>query len=109
MVESASKIVEIIRMQQCLRERYFRGSFHPSSGWRAMPTEWVEAIRKNFESRLDACHTKRTKGGMVTGNGFVGYIEPGSYEKTEINREWNSFIRGAISHRILLLSGQIPG
>jgi hypothetical protein len=106
-VESASKIVEIIRMQQCLRERYFRGSFHPSSGWRAMPTEWVDVMRKSFESQFDVA--KRTGGGMVTGNGYVGYIEPGSYESSEVNRKWESFIRGAISHRLLLLSGQISG
>lgn len=119
-VETASKIVEIIRLQQCLRLRYVT-SYHrgekgqnayPSLAWRdhrAVQPEWVEAMRKDFESRLDGNQARRAGGGMTTGSGFVGYIEPGAYADSYVDRQWESFIRGAIAHRLLLLSGRISG
>jgi hypothetical protein len=119
-VESATKIMEIIRLQQCLHLRCVtterKGekvqNFYPSHAWRdhrACPPEWVDAMRKSFESHLECDERRRSGGGMIGGNGFVGFIEPGSYASSDVNRKWESFIRGAISHRLLLLSGQISG
>jgi hypothetical protein len=108
-VGTGTSVIEIIRLQQCLRLRYvtsyYRGekgqNAYPPLAWRdhkAVQPEWVETMRKDFESRLDGNEARRTRGGMTTGNGFVGYIEPRSYANSDVNREWEWFIRGAIAH-----------
>lgn len=86
-----SQTINKIRIKHYLSSMY---------GWKKLNIEYIDEIRRVFESFIEEEDKKRTEGGLVFGNGFFGLIEPGSYKNEKIENEWISFVRGAISREL---------